>query len=115
MADLLHVRTRKRDPVATKAARFIDGRSYMSFDSRRWLFGVDMNRQRVAVMERDNFRCTKCQRKPPAYGCIMNGSLEVDHIVSRGLGGSDDLSNLRTLCRSCHSRRHLERTKEAKA
>lgn len=30
---------------------------------------------------------------------------EVDHILTRRAGGSDDHSNLRSLCKSCHSRR----------
>ena len=30
--------------------------------------------------------------------------LHVDHIVPRSLGGSDDYSNLRTLCGECHRR-----------
>jgi 5-methylcytosine-specific restriction protein A len=34
----------------------------------------------------------------------MPGS-HVDHIVSRSRGGSDDGTNLQTLCASCHSRK----------
>jgi len=30
---------------------------------------------------------------------------DVDHISARRAGGSDDHSNLRSLCKSCHSRR----------
>lgn len=30
---------------------------------------------------------------------------EVDHILPRRAGGSDDHDNLRSLCKSCHSRR----------
>jgi 5-methylcytosine-specific restriction endonuclease McrA len=30
----------------------------------------------------------------------------VDHIRSRGAGGTDDMSNLRVLCVKCHDRRH---------
>ena len=39
--------------------------------------------------------------------CVMCGrpSEVVDHILSRRDGGSDDASNLRALCWSCHSRR----------
>jgi 5-methylcytosine-specific restriction protein A len=30
---------------------------------------------------------------------------EVDHILARRAGGTDDHDNLRSLCKSCHSRR----------
>jgi phage terminase large subunit-like protein len=35
----------------------------------------------------------------------------VDHIVERRDGGTDDESNLQTLCSSCHSRKTLKRTR----
>ncbi len=33
------------------------------------------------------------------------GVAEVDHILATSLGGSNELSNLRTLCRRCHKRK----------
>lgn len=54
-------------------------------------------RVRREVLERDGYRCTRCGRA---------GRLEVDHIRPVYAGGSDDLDNLRTLCRGCHIDRH---------
>ena len=51
---------------------------------------------RVAVYKRDRFRCSFC-------GETWN--LTLDHIVPWSAGGSDDPSNLRTLCRDCNERR----------
>jgi len=54
---------------------------------------------RDAVFERDGFSCQRC-------GAIAAPGvwLEVDHIREKAEGGSDDdLSNLQTLCNSCHS------------
>lgn len=51
---------------------------------------------RKAVYERDNHTC-KC--------CAGKTNLSVDHIVPFVFGGSDELSNLQTLCRSCNSRK----------
>lgn len=48
------------------------------------------------VLRRDNFRCVICGK---------GGLLEVDHIVPWSAGGSDDVDNLRTLCRRCNQER----------
>jgi hypothetical protein len=49
---------------------------------------------RVAVIERDGKRCLRCR---------STRDLTVDHIVPRSRGGSNDESNLQTLCRKCNS------------
>jgi len=45
------------------------------------------------VFDRDEWRCTSCGKA---------GRLECDHITPLAEGGTDDLANLRTLCRDCH-------------
>lgn len=47
-----------------------------------------------AVWDRDGWECVSC-------GSHRN--LTVDHIVPVARGGSDDLTNLQTLCGSCNS------------
>lgn len=54
-------------------------------------------RTRFEVFKRDNFTCQYCGRKSPEV------VLEVDHIVPRAGGGSDDQINLRTSCWDCNS------------
>jgi 5-methylcytosine-specific restriction endonuclease McrA len=49
---------------------------------------------RLAVYERDGFACLHCG---------ATESLSLDHIHPYSLGGSDDASNLQTLCRPCNS------------
>jgi 5-methylcytosine-specific restriction protein A len=56
--------------------------------------------KRLQVLTRDGYQCQDCGR-------IVDQPRQahVDHIVARGAGGTDELSNLRTLCASCHSSR----------
>jgi 5-methylcytosine-specific restriction enzyme A len=58
-------------------------------------YGSAWRRVRATVLERDGYRCQVCGR--PAT--------DVDHIVRRRAGGTDDSANLRSLCSSCHHTR----------
>lgn len=48
---------------------------------------------RKKVFERDGHQCVRCGERE---------ALTVDHIHPRGMGGSDALVNLQTLCERCH-------------
>ncbi len=50
-----------------------------------------------SVLARDNWTCCSCGRTP-ADGV----SLEVDHILPRSKGGTDNIDNLQTLCKKCN-------------
>lgn len=52
---------------------------------------------RIRILERDHFTCVYCGRKPPEV------ALEVDHVLARVRGGSDDATNLVTACRECNN------------
>jgi predicted restriction endonuclease len=51
---------------------------------------------RVAVLHRDGYKCVFCGRNAKQV------QLEVDHKVPFSKGGSNDLSNLQTLCFDCN-------------
>jgi HNH endonuclease len=51
-----------------------------------------------AVLARDKWKCLSCGRSAREDGVL----LEVDHIIPRSRGGSDDMINLQTLCKKCN-------------
>lgn len=57
------------------------------------------------VIERDHYSCQNCNRKGGSRG---EARLDVHHIVPLNAGGSNQRSNLVTLCESCHSAVHNE-------
>ncbi len=62
-------------------------------------YGKDWPLIALDVKYRDNYTCR-------SRGCESNDDLVVHHIVGYLTGGTNDLENLITLCRSCHSRGH---------
>lgn len=62
-------------------------------DGNRWRWSAT----RRLVMARDGGRC---QLGIP--GVCTRIAQEVDHITPRGLGGGDELDNLRAVCKRCH-------------
>jgi 5-methylcytosine-specific restriction endonuclease McrA len=93
--------SRKRHKVdfeATAHAGFQDKRSYCTVDDREFLFGLDMQIMRKAVLGRCGYGCSEC-------GSPVQ--LEVHHIQPRGRGGDDSERNLTALCGSCHRSRHV--------
>jgi 5-methylcytosine-specific restriction endonuclease McrA len=90
--------------------RKIDGRWVLDVDKQKFysdkindskafdeLYDQFWEMRRHEVMDRDNYKCRMCG------ACT---TLSVDHVKSRGAGGTDDAENLRTLCLSCHTTRH---------
>jgi hypothetical protein len=53
-------------------------------------------RTRFEVFKRDRFTCQYCGQTPPAV------LLEVDHVIPRSVGGSDEMDNLITSCQDCN-------------
>lgn len=72
--------------------------------SNKWLYQKGINygfaNTKAYVLDRDNYICQYCKNKS------KNNRLEVHHIIFRSQGGSDDESNLLTLCKSCHDSLH---------
>ena len=58
---------------------------------------AERSKRRVRTLRRDNYRCVAC-------GVVdkTGRSLDADHILPLERGGSNDLGNMQTLCKSCH-------------
>lgn len=61
-------------------------------------FNYEYSSRREAILNRDSYPCQCCGKK--------HVRLEVHHIIFRSLGGTDDESNLITLCEKCHKAIH---------
>ena len=55
------------------------------------------------VYKRDDYTCQRCGEKGGPYG---NEVLNCAHIISKSKGGTDDYSNLETVCEECHIEEH---------
>lgn len=60
---------------------------------RRYQIGVDWRALRLAVFERDGWRCALCRERKP---------LQAHHILPRSAGGKNVVENLASLCNDCH-------------
>ena len=61
-------------------------------------YGSEWRKLRAMILERDNHLCQEHLKQ----GVIKAGH-HVDHIVSKAQEGTDEPSNLQTLCHSCHA------------
>lgn len=88
---------------ADPSAYYADPRAYSDPDFvPHWVFCTQRPEKKVpearrkAVIARDGHRC---------LACGATEDLTVDHIKHQSRGGGHEIENLRTLCRSCNSRR----------
>lgn len=96
----------KTDRQLTASRKYLDERSCVDIFGKEHLFGEDMTARRKEVYGRDGGRCMLIA-SPRCRGFASWNNGEMDHVVSRGKGGSDDASNLRWSCGPCHRFRHV--------
>lgn len=72
--------------------------------NNKWLYQRGVNygfaNTKAYVLSRDSHTCQHCKGKN------KDSKLEVHHIIFRRNGGSDEESNLITLCKTCHDKLH---------
>jgi len=81
----------------TKISEYIESRGAAIWDHRRKSSGYISGTIRYEILKRAKFRCELCGTSADKK------ALEVDHILPRNKGGSDDESNLQALCYSCNA------------
>jgi len=80
-----------------KLNEYIEKRGKRIFEHRRKSAGYISGSMRYNVLNDAKFRCELCGVSADTK------ALEVDHIMPRNKGGSDDISNLQALCYSCNA------------
>jgi 5-methylcytosine-specific restriction endonuclease McrA len=82
-------------------------KSFWAQDGTVRLSGTDWHRRKKECLERDKFTCRKCGKW---RGDGYMDKLDAHHVIERGKGGSDDLSNLESRCKrfisDCHTSEH---------
>jgi len=80
-----------------KLLEYIEKRKSSIWQHRKQMSGVISGSIRYEVFKRARFRCELCGISADKK------ALEVDHIIPRNHGGSDDISNFQSLCYSCNA------------
>jgi len=80
--------------------------AYDDADAYDGRYPPDWDTRRIAVLQRDSYTCSNCGVRSGPYGGDSAPPLHVHHVVPLSDGGSNRLSNLTTLCESCHNDAH---------
>ena len=80
-----------------KLNEYIEKRGKRIFEHRRKSAGYISGSIRYNVLKDAKFRCELCGISADTK------ALEVDHIIPRNKGGSDEMNNLQALCYSCNA------------
>lgn len=66
-------------------------------------YGSAWDRKRKQILARDHGLCQPCL----VHGHITLAT-QVDHIVNKAVGGTDDDDNLQSICKPCHDAKTLQ-------
>lgn len=73
-------------------------------------YGWKWSALRKNILARDNFLCQSCLKKG-----IAIEAKHVDHIKPKHLGGTDEPSNLQSLCAACHKKKTASESRAARS
>lgn len=72
-------------------------------------YGTKWDKLRPAILKRDGYLCQSCKREG-----ITTRATQVDHIVNKAQGGTDEPGNLESICRRCHRAKTQREAQEGK-
>ncbi|MFC1936901.1 HIT domain-containing protein, partial [Chloroflexota bacterium] len=81
----------------TRLDKYVDARGKKIFEHRKKSEGYISGSIRYEVLKRAKYRCELCGISAEIK------ALEVDHIIPRNKGGSDEINNFQALCYSCNA------------
>lgn len=74
--------------------------------------GYELEKLRMDCLKRDKSKCQECgDAVSDNFPAWHPKKYHMHHVKSRGAGGSDELSNLKTLCGECHREIHAKGVK----
>jgi len=76
---------------------FVERRDDRIWSHRKKLSGYIPGTLRYEILKRAKYRCGLCGKS------AEDKAIEVDYIIPRNLGGTNDISNLQALCYSCNA------------
>ena len=109
-AGLVNPRDKKMRGYCDKHAHKRNNWHTKRTDTRQRMNGYKWQQRRAERMALDGYTCVLCEQ---LYNRLTPAE-EVDHIKPVFLGGTDDLDNLRALCRPCHVKVTTEQQKEGR-
>lgn len=65
-------------------------------------YGAEWQKIRKVALERDHYLCVPCRKQG-----LVTEAKQVDHILPKEKGGTDDLENLQSICIPCHEEKTL--------
>jgi 5-methylcytosine-specific restriction protein A len=72
--------------------------------------GRPWRRKREEILKRDSYLCVPCKQQDR-----ITLASEVDHVIPQAEGGSEDDSNLQSICEACHkAKTHAEAARGVK-
>lgn len=65
-------------------------------------YGTQWQKLRKKILQRDNYLCLPCKQCDR-----LTAATQVDHIINKASGGTDDETNLQSICDDCHEQKTI--------